>query len=126
MALHLHSAEAYLTEPPEYDDPLEGVEFPRQRKPWKRDRHELRRLARLQPAQRGPWARDDRGWHRNLNHACRFEELNLAAHYRYRLRVLGRLFSAYERSETLRYWRAALTEAAACNRPPLPKPGGAA
>lgn len=28
-------------DPPEYDDPLDAVEFPRERKPWKRDRHEI-------------------------------------------------------------------------------------
>ena len=123
MSLHLHSAacEAYLTEPPEYDDPLDSVEFPRARKPGKRDRHELRRLARLIPQQRGPWVRDELGWDHNLNHACRFAALRLAEHYRYRLRVLGHLFSPYERSETLRYWRAELNAAAQCNLPPLPR-----
>lgn len=44
MGLHLApaAAEAAWLEPPEYDDPLEHVEFPRERKPWKRDRHAIR------------------------------------------------------------------------------------
>jgi len=124
MGLHLHSAacEAYLTEPDDdFYDPLDGVDYPRVRASWKRDRHELGRLARLRSRDRGPWVRDDRGWDRNLDHAVRFYELGMAAHYRYRLRVLGALLSEYERSEEIRYWRCAMAEASMRNRVPLPR-----
>lgn len=120
--LHLHSAalESWLTKPPEYEGPLESVAFPRERKPSKRDRHELRRIAAVASRRRGPWITNERGWDHNLDHAVRFEEFNLARHYRYRLRVLRDLFSAHETAEHKRYWRAALAEAAMCNRPRLP------
>lgn len=41
MGLHLTPFEERM-DPPEYDDPLERVEHPRERKPWKRDRHAVR------------------------------------------------------------------------------------
>jgi hypothetical protein len=43
VSLHLCPIEpADWTDTPEYDDPLENVEHPRERKPWKRDRHAIR------------------------------------------------------------------------------------
>lgn len=40
MSLHLCPIEPSL-EPEDVPDPVEGVEFPRERKPWKRDRHAI-------------------------------------------------------------------------------------
>lgn len=126
MALHLHSAacEAWLTEPPEWDDPLERVEFPRGPKPGHRDRHELKRLVRLRTQERSGWADLPRGWKFNQDHACRFDAFNIAGSYRYRLRVLRHHFSSHEIEEHKRYWRLYLAEAARCLKPPLPKRGG--
>jgi hypothetical protein len=39
LAVQFARAESAWLEPDELDDPLEGVEHPRERKPWKRDRH---------------------------------------------------------------------------------------
>lgn len=116
MGLHLHSAacEAYLTTPPDYDqdDPLRYVDFPRERKPGKRNRHALKDRAR---------------WHRNLrcnshpiDHTVRFDEFGYAASHRYRLRIIGHLFSDYERREEKRYWRCAIFAASRAKPVPLP------
>jgi hypothetical protein len=52
-------------EPPEYDDPLENVERPRERKPWKRDREAVRMAMRRAINERWQASVRDfgRGWH---------------------------------------------------------------
>lgn len=42
LAADFARAEASYLSPYESEDPLEDVEFPRDRKPWKRDRHKVR------------------------------------------------------------------------------------
>lgn len=96
MGLHLipsHIEAAWL-EPPEHDDPLEGVEFPRERSPWKRDRDWVRwqmQLAINERMRANPMLVDSRGQPGSMSkdHALRFAELNLlhAEIYRYRLRI---------------------------------------
>lgn len=117
MGLHLHSAacEAYLTSPPEYDeeDPLRDVEFPRERKPWKRNRHLLRDMARVHRNYRCNMAT-------TLDHTFRFEEFGYARHYHYRLRVIGGLMPPAEYAEEKRYWRCAISRARKCEIVPLP------
>lgn len=123
MTLHLHSPalEAWLTTPPEYDDPLERVEFPRERKPWKRDREAIRWAMRLHDSKRAIWIVDDRGWEKNLHPSQRFLHLNVAASYLYRLRVWGKRHMApvhYEHEKQSVRWH--LTEAALRHKPRLP------
>lgn len=116
MGLHLHSAacEAYLTTPP-YDEyaPLDGVEFPRERKPGKRDRHALRDMARVHRNRRCNLSSP-------LDHTFRWEEFSYARCYRYRLRVIGHLMSPHQYAEEKRYWRCCIANARRFNLVPLP------
>lgn len=64
-------AEAGWLEPPEYDDPLEAVEFPRERKPRKRDRHSLR-FAMQGAINRRCWANMRADGMQTRDHSMRF------------------------------------------------------
>jgi hypothetical protein len=81
-------------EPPEPDDPLAGVEHPRERKPWKRDRDAARFAMRCRINERcraNPMVVDSRGEPGRLSkdHSLRFAELNYlhAEIYRYRMKI---------------------------------------
>lgn len=79
MGLHLCPIEPSL-DPPEYDDPLERVEHPRERKPWKRDRHatywrmqraiNLREWRTIRPF--------GNGWQHATSLQAQYRQLNLA------------------------------------------------
>jgi hypothetical protein len=121
VSLHLHSAacEAYLTEPPEYEDPLLGVDFPRDRKPWKRDRYAIR------SAMNG--AINHRCWDntgedgRTRDHSQRFAFLNMA-HFeidRFRWESRKGKHQAW-RDETIARLRRYVLAACRFDVPPLP------
>lgn len=83
MSLHLvpsHIEAAWL-DPPEYDDPLERVEHPRERKPWKRDRHAIRSMMNG-AINRRCWANLRADGMRTRDHSERFRLLN---HARYEI-----------------------------------------
>lgn len=122
MGLHLHSAacEAWLTEPPEYgDDPLDGVEFPRERKPWTRDRYQV--VSSMSGAiNRRCWANIGEDG-QTLDHSMRFWFLNMA-HYeinRFRWESRGIKHQAW-RDETIARLRRYVLAARRFDKPPLP------
>jgi hypothetical protein len=80
MGLHVTPFEERM-EPPEYDDALDRVEFPRERKPWKRDRHSIR-YAMQGAINRRCWANIDPGAKRTRDHSERFR---LLSHARYEI-----------------------------------------
>lgn len=64
---------------------------------------------------------DSRGWPIPFSVQQGFERLASAHwHRRYRLTILGKLLSPYERSEYLRLWKINMAEAKACEAPRLP------
>ena len=80
MGYHYLDDRNYL-EPPEYPDPLESVEFPRERKPWKRDRDTIRWAMQSAINARcaaNPMVVDSRGnpGSRSKDHSLRFRELD--------------------------------------------------
>jgi len=93
MGFHYLDDRNYL-EPPEPEDPLEGVEYPRERKPWKRDRDAVRFAMQQAINVRclaNPMVSDSRGEPGRLSkdHSLRFSWLN-DLHYelfRYRMRI---------------------------------------
>ncbi len=80
MGLHLTPFEERM-DPPEYEDPLDRVEFPRERKPGKRDRHAIRSMMNG-AINRRCWANMDEQGLRTRDHAQRFAFLN---HARYEI-----------------------------------------
>jgi hypothetical protein len=122
MGLHLHSAacEAWLTEPPEYgDDSLDSVEFPRERKPWTRDRYSVRSTMNA-AINRRCWAnvRDDG---QTRDHSRRFWFLNMA-HYeinRFRWDSREGKHGAWRR-ETLAMLKRYVLACRGFDKPPLP------
>ena len=96
MGLHYLDDRNYL-EPPESDDPLEGVEHLRERKPWKRDREAVKyamQAAINARCQANPMVVDSRGGPGSLSkdHSLGFRDLNYL-HYeigRYRWESKGK------------------------------------
>jgi hypothetical protein len=79
MGLHLCPIEPSL-DPDDCEDPLERVEFPRERKPWKRDRHVVRSKAQgAINAREALTVRDfGRGWQYATSVAAQSREANHA------------------------------------------------
>lgn len=79
-------------EPEDAEDPLERVEFPRERKPWKRDREAMRlamQRAINERRQRNPMVESSRGEPCAItkDHAARIGRLNELHYEIYRFRI---------------------------------------
>ena len=89
MGLHTipQHIETSWREPPEYDDPLEHVDHPRERKPWKRDRHSIQWMMQLAINERcaANWRERPNGWSGTADHSLRFQALNQARYEVFRL-----------------------------------------
>lgn len=78
---HYYLDDRNYLDPPEVGDPLERVENPRERKPWKRDRDAIRFAMQRAINERcgaNPMVVDSRGkpGHLSKDHSLRFRELN--------------------------------------------------
>jgi hypothetical protein len=79
-------------EPDDVDDPLERVEFPRERKPWKRDREAVRLAMQRALNERragNPMIERSRGepYAITKDHAARFQRLNELHYEIFRFRM---------------------------------------
>lgn len=74
--------EAAWLAPDEFDDPLERVEFPRERKPWKRDREAVR-VAMQGAINKRCWANVNEADGRTRDHAVGWREFE---HGKFQLR----------------------------------------
>lgn len=124
MGLHLAhaAAEAVWLEAQEYGDPLEHVEFPRERKPGTRDRDAVR-TAMNGAINRRCWGNMQDDGMATRDHSQRFSFLNMAHFEINRFRWESRMgkHSAW-REETLARLRRYVLAARRFDKPPLPAP----
>jgi len=110
-------------DPPEPEDPLENVEHPRERKPWKRDRDSVRWAMQGAINQRC-WANMRPDGMQTRDHSMRFWFLNMARYEIWRHFFLDhRRQHAEARANAVARLRRYVLAARDFDKPPLPRRG---